>query len=93
MNVLWLYVRQGQFELDLALEHLDTTEDLIGGAHQPAPPAVLRLAAGSGCSAYDCHYVQLAKDLDVELVTHDKELRRAFPETATHPGDFLKDSR
>ena len=85
---------KGKFELDLALQHLDTAEDLItGGVHQPAPPAVLRLAADSGCSAYDCQYVQLAKDLDVHLVTHDKEVLGAFPGVAVHPGDFLKDNR
>lgn len=90
MNVLWLYVRRGAFQLDLALEHLDTAEDLIADrSYQPAPPAVLRLATGSGCSAYDCQYVQLAKDLSAELVTHDKEVIEAFPGIAVHPKDFL----
>lgn len=94
MNVLWLYVRQEEFALDLALEHLDTAEDLISGrTYQPAPPAVLRLATASGCSAYDCQYVQLAKDLGVPLVTHDKEVLEAFPDIAVHPQDFLKDNR
>lgn len=94
MNVLWFYVRQEKFALDLALEHLDTAEDLMSGrTYQPAPPAVLRLAAGSGCSTYDCQYVQLAKDLGVPLVTHDKEVLKAFSHIAVHPQDFLSGTR
>lgn len=94
MNVLWLYIQREVFELSLAFEHLDTAEDLIAGrSYQPAPPAVLRLAAESGCSAYDCQYVQLAKDLDVPLVTHDKEVLGAFPRVALRAEDFLGDFR
>ena len=40
---------------------------------------VLALAARSGCSAYDCEYVELAQRLDVPLLTADKKLIAAFP--------------
>ena len=40
---------------------------------------ILDLARASGCTAYDCEYVALAMQLDVPLVTSDKEVRRAFP--------------
>jgi predicted nucleic acid-binding protein len=40
---------------------------------------VLTLALESGCSAYDCEFVALAKQLGVKLVTEDAKLRRAFP--------------
>jgi predicted nucleic acid-binding protein len=43
---------------------------------------VLMLAGRSGCSAYDCEFVALAQELGVSLVTNDKEVLRAFPDTA-----------
>ena len=90
-NVLWMYVRQEEFGLNLALEHLETAEELIGErTYQVASPEVLRLAVESGCSAYDCRYVMLARNLDVKEVTHDQEVLDAFPETAIHPADFLE---
>jgi predicted nucleic acid-binding protein len=90
LNVLWLHVRQGEFGLDLAIQHIDLAEDLIGErSYEVAPTEVLRLAVDSGCSAYDSHYAALAQQLDVPLVTHDGEVLEAFPETAVHPDDFL----
>lgn len=89
-NVLWLYVRRGTFGLDLALQHLDTAQDLVAGnTYAVAIAEALRLGADSGCTAYDCQYVTLAHQLDVPLVTHDQEVLDAFPETAMHPADFL----
>ena len=39
---------------------------------------VLALAAGSGCSAYDCEFVALAEYLDVPLVSADRKLKAEF---------------
>lgn len=49
---------------------------------------VLALANRSGCSAYDCEFVALAEDLGVALVTNDREVLRAFPETAVSLTSF-----
>lgn len=43
---------------------------------------MVRLAARSGCSAYDCEFVTLARDLDVRLVTLDRQILRSFPKLA-----------
>jgi len=43
---------------------------------------VLSLADQSGCTAYDCEFVALARELRVPLVTTDKKILAAFPETA-----------
>ena len=50
---------------------------------------VLALAAASTCSAYDCEFVALAKDLNVPLITVDKQVLSQFPEVATPLAEFV----
>lgn len=40
----------------------------------------------SGCTAYDCEFVVLAKDLDVKLITLDRAVLKAFPDVARSLG-------
>ena len=40
---------------------------------------VLKMSHSSGCSAYDCECVNLAKDLDGPLITEDQKVLRSFP--------------
>lgn len=49
---------------------------------------VLQLARRSGCSGYDCEYVSLAQHIGTKLVTADRQVLAAFPETAISPRDF-----
>jgi predicted nucleic acid-binding protein len=42
----------------------------------------LDIAVKNGISGYDAQFIATADDLDVKLVTADKELLRKFPETA-----------
>jgi len=51
---------------------------------------VLYLAQSSGCSAYDCEFVNLAKDLGVSLITEDKKILKNFSETAMSMLAFLE---
>ena len=44
-----------------------------------ASPPVLELVTHSDCTAYDCEFVALALQLDVQLVTTDQQVLRAFP--------------
>ena len=92
LNVLWTYVRRGDFDTSLALERFDLAEDLIGPRTYAVTAAeVLPLAVASGCTAYDSQYVALAERLALRLVTNDRPVLRAFPDLATHPEDFLRD--
>ena len=50
---------------------------------------VLRLAAASKCSAYDCEFVALAQVLNVPLVTSDAAVLKAFPSVAVSLGTFV----
>ena len=73
-------VRNGWLDLAQAFEALATAE-LVIGDNQFAVPAdgVLKLAADSGCTGYDCEFALLARELDVRLVTLDRALLEAFP--------------
>lgn len=88
-NVLARLVRTGNLTLRNALEAMERSEGLFHGrefAVESGP--VLRLAAESGCSAYDCEFVALARDLRVPRVPSDREVLVAFPEEAVPPGRF-----
>lgn len=79
-NVLALYVRQRILSLDDAQSIRQEAETLMqGGEFEVSSADVLALAASSGCSAYDCEFVVLARRLGVPLVTSDKKVLKAFP--------------
>ena len=63
----------------------------VRGREYIASPArdVLELAERSGCTAYDCEFVALAQELGVRLVTSDRQVLAAFPETAVSPEAFV----
>ena len=50
---------------------------------------VIELVALSKCSSYDCEYVALAKEMNLALVTFDKDVVRDFPQIALSPQDFV----
>jgi predicted nucleic acid-binding protein len=82
-KVLRLYMRQGKLSLAEAVQLMSEAELLFLGAEYPVDSEqVLRLVASSGCTAYDCEFVALAKQLGAPLVTTDDDVLRAFPETA-----------
>ena len=90
-NVLSLYLRKNMIDLDFALTIFEKAEDLlINNEYIIKSSSVLRLAKESGCSAYDCEYVSLAQDLNVPLVTLDKNILKNFPDIAINLHDFIK---
>ncbi|MCQ8105431.1 hypothetical protein NP590_15045 [Methylomonas sp. SURF-2] len=73
-----------------ALALQDESESLMADREFILPSvAVMNLVASSTCSAYDCEFVALARQLSVKLVTQDKKLLREFPETALSLDEFL----
>jgi predicted nucleic acid-binding protein len=82
-NVLAHYVRRTFLSLDEAQAMMDEALDLMRGReYEIASAAVLGLAARSHCTAYDCEFVSLAQELDVPLVTVDKQILSEFPAVA-----------
>ncbi len=88
-NVLAGYLRRGDLEPEAASRSLSGAEAQMEGHEYLLPSAaVMRLVIRSECSACDCEYVALAQDLDVRLVTADRQILRAFPERAVSLRDF-----
>lgn len=88
-NVLASYLRSAQIDLASALEYMAEAESLLAGAeHEVSSDSVLALVDASGCTAYDCEFVDLAMSLGVPLVTSDAKVLSAFPDVAIAPAVF-----
>jgi len=88
-NVLMLYVRKAHMTVDMAIQVMALAERKMGQGVPTASADVLRLANQSGCSAYDCEFVALAKSHRAPLVTSDKKLLAAFPDLTISPERFV----
>ena len=89
-NVLALYVRKGVIELNTAIAMQAQAErQLADNEYTVNSMDVLTLASETGCSAYDCEFVSLAKSLNLKLVTGDKKLVQKFPGIAMTTEDYL----
>ncbi len=89
-NTMIRYVRSNLLPLADVLEFAEAAEKLMmGNEFHLLPGEILPLAASSTCSAYDCEFVALAKELGVQLVTADSQILRDFPETAVSPQQFV----
>jgi predicted nucleic acid-binding protein len=90
-NVLTTLIRRGGLSLSQALRHLAEAEvTLARRQYDSDTAAVLELATRTGCTAYDCEFAALARDLGVPLVTADRRLAAAFPDIAVTLGLFTK---
>ena len=92
-NVLALYLRQQILTLAEALTIQEEAEALIADHEFTVTSVqVLTLTDISRCSAYDCEFVALAKQLGVKLVTEDKKILHEFPAVAVSLDSFLQSS-
>jgi len=91
-NVLALYMRKGWLSLEDAVRIMDEAVRLMAGREYAVDSVqVLELVEESTCSAYDCEFVALARDLGVPLVTVDKQILRDFPREAVSLETFVGD--
>jgi len=90
-NTLFGLVHKKAVLLDDAMHMiLEAEQWMTGREYTVMSEHVLRLAARSGCSAYDCEYVALAEDLGVPLVTADRQVLAAFPSLAVALEQFIQ---
>jgi len=88
-NGLALYLRRRILTIEAALGTMERAERAMQGRERDVQSApVLRLAADSGCTAYDCEYIWLAQDLGLPLLTADEELLAKFKSTAVSMREF-----
>jgi predicted nucleic acid-binding protein len=82
-NILSGYLRRGLLSFEQVVQLQRAAEaQLFGFEYEVESVSVFELVNDSECSAYDCEYAALAQQLDVRLVTMDKQLLRAFPKRA-----------
>jgi predicted nucleic acid-binding protein len=82
-NVLALYLRKKIITLAEALILQEEAEALmLDREFTVTSVSILSLTNSSTCSAYDCEFVALARQLSVKLVTEDKKILAEFPDVA-----------
>ena len=93
-NVVAGFLRRGIVDSEMALNIMGEAEVLFSDReHLVDYREVLRLVESSPCSTYDCEYVALAEQLEVPLVTHDRQVLHSFPEIAQSMQSFLDRER
>ena len=93
-NVLAQYMHRDLLTLQGAHQIMDrATEMMQHHEYRVASWHVLNLVANSACTAYDCEFVALAHDLEVPLVTTDRQILAQFPGRAISLDTFLASSR
>jgi predicted nucleic acid-binding protein len=91
-NVLALYLRKKLLGLEEAQQIMGEALCLMQEReYEVTSHQVLSLAATSTCSAYDCEFIALAKDLGVPLVTIDRQILNQFPDIAVPLDRFIAD--
>lgn len=89
-NVLALYLRKEIITLEKALQIQDIAESIMAhNEYDISSSQVLALVEKSNCSAYDCEFIALANQLNVQLVTQDKKVLKEFSSSTISVSDFL----
>jgi predicted nucleic acid-binding protein len=91
LNVLATMVRVQQLEPRQAFSAWRSSREVFGRSErEPEAERVLAAAIEHGVSAYDAHFVALAEELGVPLVTCDRALAAACPRVAVEAGWFVE---
>ena len=91
LNVLALAVRAGVLDEDAALLAWSrASADLKLQEVEPLGRDVLATALELGITAYDAHFVVVAKDLGIPLISGDRRLVAAWPQGATSIETFAE---
>ena len=90
VNVVSHYLRKKIINYQVGLDAIDFAQRTIGDREFTVSQyTVLDLVSQSKCSSYDCEFVALAKEQNMQLVTFDKKVLEEFPLIAISANDFL----
>ena len=91
-NILAGYLQRGDLDRNAVARCLNGAESqLVGHEYLVPSELVMRKAAASTCSAYDCEYVALAEDMKTTLVTSDTQILSEFPTLTTSLRTFAEE--
>jgi predicted nucleic acid-binding protein len=89
-NVLALYLRKSLLSIEDAQQIMREATGLMQSQeYEVTSNQVLELVKISNCSAYDCEFVALARDLNVSLLSVDQQILKDFPDTAVSLESFV----
>jgi predicted nucleic acid-binding protein len=92
-NVLAQYIRKNILTLEDATRIMEEATLLMHGReYETTSLQVLHLVSESSCSAYDCEFIALARDLNVPLVTLDNQLLNQFPNDTISLDAFIQET-
>jgi len=89
-NVLAAYIRRGMTLPQAGRLMANALETLESRQIIPSNEKIFDLITESDCTAYDCEFVALARQLSIRLVTADKQLLEEFPDCAISLEEFVK---
>lgn len=89
-NVVLLYMRNKLIELPDALQITEKAENQMNEREfHVNSTQVYSLANKSNCSSFDCEFISLAEELDIKLITMDKQILHSFPSLSANPSDVI----
>lgn len=89
-NVLASYIRRGITLVQAEQVMQNAMQTLEKRQVVPSEDEIFDLIANSSCTAYDCEFVALARQLNIHLVTADKQLLREFSDCTISLEEFVK---
>ena len=89
-NVVILYMRKKLIDLPGAIQITEKAENQMKEREFHVNSVkVYDLANKSDCSSYDCEFIGLAEELDIKLITINKQILSSFPDRSAHPLDAI----
>src|SRR5262245_4642552 len=91
-NVLAAYIRRGMTSQHAKKIMRNAIEALENRQVIPSYEEIIDLITESDCTAYDCEFVAVARQLNIHLVTADKKLLKQFPDCAISLEEFAQET-
>lgn len=89
-NVIAGYIRRGMILIQAKQVMKNAILTLENRQVLPSSEKILDLISETDCTAYDCEFIALAQQLDVLLVTADKQLLSRFPNSTISLEEFVE---